>query len=150
MACEQDKTSETLPPTKIVVAAVIFNQEKDAVLVGLRAKDDANFPLEWEFIGGKVEPGEEYNTAIVRELMEELKIEVTPVKVLAVLPNFAGNKQFQIHFIGCNPVGEIVLDGNLVAHEKVEWVKLEELSKLNFIGCDGEFAQGLVAGKYVF
>ena len=149
MVREQEISAENLPPIKPVVAAVIFNPDRSAVLVGLRAKD-TNFPLEWEFIGGKIEPGEEYNAAIVRELKEELNIEVVAVKALDVLEHLDGNRRFRIHLIGCKPVGEIVLDGSLPAHEEVKWVRLEELSKLNFIGIDGEFARRLVAGQYVF
>ena len=143
---EKGKSAETLPSTKIVVAAVIFNKEGNAVLVGQRA-EKITFPLEWEFIGGKVEPGEELNTAIVREIKEELNVEVVPVRVLGVLEHdFAGNtKRVQVHFIECEPVGEVILDGNFEFHEKVEWVRFEELSNLNFIGSDGEFAQRLVS-----
>jgi len=142
---EQDRTSENLPPTKIVVAAVIFNSERNAVLVGQRA-EKITFPLEWEFIGGKVEEGEELNTAIIREIQEELNVEIDPIKILDVLEHdFAENTmRVRVHFIECKPVGDMILDGNFEFHEKVEWVKLEELSSLNFIGSDGEFARRLI------
>jgi 8-oxo-dGTP diphosphatase len=58
----------------VVVAAVIERQEQ--ILIGQR-KRTARHALKWEFPGGKVEPGEEHRTALVRELREELGIEAT-------------------------------------------------------------------------
>jgi 8-oxo-dGTP diphosphatase len=54
-----------------VVAAVV---ERDGrVLIG-RRRPDQSHPLQWEFPGGKVEPGESPAQALERELEEELGI----------------------------------------------------------------------------
>lgn len=44
-----------------------------------------HLPLQWEFAGGKVEPGESAETAIVREIREELGCEIV---VIRQLPSF--------------------------------------------------------------
>lgn len=55
-----------------VVAAII---ERDGqILIGQR-KNEGHHPLKWEFPGGKVEPGEAPETAVIRELQEELGIQ---------------------------------------------------------------------------
>jgi 8-oxo-dGTP diphosphatase len=54
-----------------VVAAII--QRAGRILIGQR-KDLGHHPLKWEFPGGKVEPGETPDAALVRELQEELGI----------------------------------------------------------------------------
>jgi 8-oxo-dGTP diphosphatase len=54
-----------------VVAAII--QRDSRILIGQR-KDLGHHPLKWEFPGGKVEPGETPEAALVRELQEELGI----------------------------------------------------------------------------
>ncbi|EEH64555.1 hydrolase, NUDIX family [Gleimia coleocanis DSM 15436] len=61
-----------------VVAAAIFNPHaKDPqILCAQRAYPD-NLRGKWELPGGKVEPGEEYTTAIMREIREELRTEIT-------------------------------------------------------------------------
>jgi 8-oxo-dGTP diphosphatase len=59
-------------PTRQVVAAVI--QRDGRILIGQR-KPDKSHPLKWEFPGGKVEPNESPEQAVVRELQEELGIE---------------------------------------------------------------------------
>ena len=54
-----------------VVAAII---ERDgSVLIG-RRRPEQSHPLQWEFPGGKVEPGETPEQALARELGEELAI----------------------------------------------------------------------------
>ncbi|GAB2181185.1 Nudix family hydrolase [Denitratisoma sp. agr-D3] len=57
-----------------VAAAVIYGED-GAVLLGQRA-EGTFYPGYWEFPGGKVETGETPRDALVRELQEELSIEV--------------------------------------------------------------------------
>ena len=52
-----------------VVSAI--NQRDGHILIGQR-KDLGHHPLKWEFPGGKVEPGETPEAALIRELQEEL------------------------------------------------------------------------------
>ncbi len=54
-----------------VVAAVI---EREGRILIAQRKRTGQHPLKWEFPGGKVEPGEEPEAAVVRELEEELAI----------------------------------------------------------------------------
>ena len=49
--------------------------ENDMVLIAQRKRDD-DYGLKWEFPGGKLREGETGDECIVRELMEELGIEV--------------------------------------------------------------------------
>ena len=57
-----------------VVAAVI---EQDDRLLLARRKDEGERAGLWEFPGGKIEPGESEQEALVRELREELDVEAT-------------------------------------------------------------------------
>jgi 8-oxo-dGTP diphosphatase len=58
---------------KLVVAGVIIDGPR--VLLSQRRADQP-LPLQWEFPGGKVEPGESPEAALRRELGEELAVEV--------------------------------------------------------------------------
>lgn len=60
-------------PTIHVVAAVIVREGR--VLVCRRNRDRADGGL-WEFPGGKVEPGERAVEALVREIHEELGVQI--------------------------------------------------------------------------
>lgn len=55
-----------------VVAAILRHEGR--ILICRRRADQAH-PLKWEFPGGKLEPGESPEAALVRELREELGIE---------------------------------------------------------------------------
>lgn len=63
-------------PTLTVVAAALVRQD-GAVLLQQRAEGRQMAGL-WEFPGGKIEAGERPEAALVRELREELGIEVPP------------------------------------------------------------------------
>ena len=56
---------------RTVVAAVI---QRDGRILIAQRKNTGHHPLKWEFPGGKVEPGETPEAALIRELQEELGI----------------------------------------------------------------------------
>ena len=71
-----------------VVAAIII--ENDKVFATQRGYGE--FKDGWEFPGGKIEPGETPEEAIVREIKEELDTEVEVIELLDTVeydyPNF--------------------------------------------------------------
>lgn len=62
-----------------VVAALIWDGER--FLACQRPAHKAR-GLQWEFVGGKVEPGETKEQALIRECREELGITVAPEKIV--------------------------------------------------------------------
>ena len=80
----------------LVTAAIIEHEGK--ILLAKR-KPDAPYPLMWEFPGGKLEPLEDPRDCIVREVLEELGIDVKVERVYDVIyhryPELAG---FFYHF----------------------------------------------------
>lgn len=70
------------PPPIPVVCAII---ERDSRVLLAQRPPHKLLPLKWEFAGGKVEPGEDPATAIVREIREELGCVVT---ITRPLPRF--------------------------------------------------------------
>ena len=60
---------------KTVCAAII--REKGMILVSNRP-DSKAAAGKWEFPGGKVEPGESFGVCIIREMQEELALDVFP------------------------------------------------------------------------
>jgi 8-oxo-dGTP diphosphatase len=70
-------------PRKLVVAGLVIGDD-ERVLITQRRADQA-LPLQWEFPGGKVEPGEAPVDALVRELREELGVTVAVGRIWDVL-----------------------------------------------------------------
>jgi 8-oxo-dGTP diphosphatase len=105
----------------ILVAAAAIVDVDGRVLIGQRPPSKALAGL-WEFPGGKVEAGERPEMALIRELGEELGIEVAE-SCLAPL-TFASHAYADFHLL----MPLYVLrrwKGNLVAkeHAALEWVK---------------------------
>jgi len=85
------------PATDIIlVAACALIDEDNRVLLAQRPEGRKLAGL-WEFPGGKVEPGETPETALIRELQEELAITV-PLPCLAPL-TFASHTYEDFHLL---------------------------------------------------
>ncbi len=63
----------------IVKGIILYN---DKVLIVRRSDKDEIGAGNWEFVGGNIEFGEELEQALVREVQEEVNLEITIDKVL--------------------------------------------------------------------
>jgi 8-oxo-dGTP diphosphatase len=82
-----------------VVAAVV--RDGDRLLMTQRPPGGP-IGLQWEFPGGKVEPGESPEAALVREVREELGVGATADETLAVhAHDYAHGTHVEVHFIRC-------------------------------------------------
>lgn len=103
-----------------VVCALILNDSK--VLIAKRPAHKSE-GLKWEFPGGKVEDGESEDAALVREIGEELAIDVLPIEsVASVVTN--GPEPIKLTAWACQWInGEIQLHEHLA----IEWITSEQL-----------------------
>ena len=69
-----ESVAEAQVPTVLVVAVALIDPD-DRILIAKRPEGKQLAGL-WEFPGGKVEPGERPEQALIRELKEELGIDV--------------------------------------------------------------------------
>ena len=114
-----------------VVASIIKNGE-GKILITQRNLKKSQGGL-WEFPGGKIEKGETREEAIIREIKEELTIEIN-------VESYLGEKVFEypeksINLIALNCR---VKSGNiyLTEHEEARWVEKEELNSFEFAPAD--------------
>ena len=117
-----------------VVAAVI---ERDGrVLIG-RRKPEQSHPLQWEFPGGKVEPGETPEQALARELAEELAVrEVEGREIMRQEFTYPGRDPIELIFYSVESfTGE---PENRVFHE-MRWERRPALPSFDFVEGDREF-----------
>jgi len=127
---------------RLVVAALILRG--DEVLVCQRRADQP-MALQWEFPGGKIEPGEGPEEALARELNEELGIEATiGTRVTHIRHNYRHGGAVDLQFFAVYEFrGEIV---NRIFKD-VRWVKLEDLPNYDFLVADRGLIKDLAAGK---
>ncbi|MCL1834685.1 MAG: (deoxy)nucleoside triphosphate pyrophosphohydrolase [Oscillospiraceae bacterium] len=115
-----------------VVAALIWDD--DRFLICQRPEHKAR-PLLWEFPGGKVEPGESMEKALIRECFEELGI------VLAVGSVFNDTvyayDEITIHL---TVLGAVISEGKpqLLEHADLRWIKKSDITFYSFCPADTE------------
>lgn len=74
--------TDSSPPTHPVpVVAAVITDDSGRVLLAQRPAHK-HLALKWEFPGGKIESGESPETALARELREELGIEIAALRPL--------------------------------------------------------------------
>jgi len=111
-----------------VVAGIIFNTDKTQVLLSLR-KPDQHQGNCWEFPGGKVESAETGQQTLLRELNEELGIQVLECESYCKVEHDYGDKQVRLHFWQVTQ-----FEGMPTGREaqKLAWVSIDELQQLDF------------------
>lgn len=113
-----------------VAAAVIIDNNK---LFAAQRKNKGELALFWEFPGGKLEEGESGESAIVREIEEELSIKVEVLKHLISIEH--QYKTFSITLIAylCK-----IVDGELTLKDHVDskWLAKEQLHSVNWAAAD--------------
>lgn len=112
----------------LVVAALI--QDKDGRILCAKRNQDKSQGGKWEFPGGKPEEGETLEGALMREVREELGIDI---KVLRLFDqSITGDIELAV--FSC----ELVADKPQAStdHSELRWLKEEELSALDWAEAD--------------
>ncbi|MCG5030142.1 (deoxy)nucleoside triphosphate pyrophosphohydrolase [Mesosutterella sp. OilRF-GAM-744-9] len=119
-----------------VVAAIIHHEGK--ILATQRGYGD--FKDGWEFPGGKVEPGETPQEAIVREIREELEVTIRPERLVTTVECDYPKFHLTMHcFLASVAEGSITL----LEHEAAKWLGKDELDTVAWLPADVEAVQKL-------
>jgi 8-oxo-dGTP diphosphatase len=113
-----------------VTCAII--QRDDKILAAQRGQD-THLSGKWEFPGGKVDEGESEEDCIIREIREELGVEVTPTSRLSENVHDYGDKQIRLIPFQCE-----LVSGEPVAreHASLRWVSIHDLADLTWCEAD--------------
>lgn len=113
----------------VTCAIILF---KNKILVTQRS-EYMKLPLKWEFPGGKLEKGENEEHCIVREIKEELNINISPLKKLSnSIHDYGSFKINLIPFIAEYISGEIELS----EHKAYKLLDKNELLSLDWAEAD--------------
>ena len=113
-----------------VVAAVIM--KNDLFLIANRSFEDNSQGL-WEFPGGKVEENETFTSALIREIKEELSLNIKVGNMIATIDLNKTDKNIYVHYYYA-----IILSGqiSLNVHSEFKWVPHTKLKNFTYINGD--------------
>ena len=115
---------------KKVVAAIIHNDNK--FLTTQRGYGD--YKDGWEFPGGKIEPGETPQEALVREIREELDCEIIVGEHLVTVEHDYPDFHLSMQCFWAELAEDAHLE--LLEHEAAKWLSVEELDSVNWLPAD--------------
>ena len=115
-----------------VVAALIW--EGDRFLACQRPAHKARGLL-WEFVGGKVEPGESREEALIRECREELDITIAPRDVFLTVIHEYPDLTVRLTLYNASIVSGTP---KLLELNDLRWITVQEIDSLEFCPADEE------------
>ena len=113
-----------------VVAALIWDQDK--FMICQRPAHKARGLL-WEFVGGKTEPGESMEDALIRECQEELDITVAVGDIFTQVIHEYPDIHIRLTLFNCT-----IADGTpkLLEHHDLKWITPSQIPQFDFCPAD--------------
>ncbi|PSL06392.1 (deoxy)nucleoside triphosphate pyrophosphohydrolase [Cecembia rubra] len=123
-----------------VTCAIIFKDQK--VLCAQRS-EKMSLPLKWEFPGGKIEDGESPEQSLIREIKEELNLEIEILREFqSYTHDYNNGKVIElIPFLARHIGGDL----ELKEHKQVIWKEIGNLKKLDWAEADIPILEDLLA-----
>ena len=120
---------DTSRKTINVVAALI----RDGKRVFATARGYGNYKGWWEFPGGKVEPGESPEDALVREIREELDSEISVDEYISTIEHDYPEFHLSMRCYWCS-----LISGDLVLKEAedAKWLDVETIDSVKWLPAD--------------
>lgn len=122
-----------------VTCAIICNEESEVLAVQRGEKTD--HPYKWEFPGGKIKAGESEEECLIREVREELSLDIVICGRMQVVEYDYGIKQIVLIPFVCDTLDSLPV---LSEHVAFKWLMPQELLAVDFSEADI-----IVAGNYL-
>ncbi len=121
-----------------VVAAVICDSLQEKKRIFATARGYGEFKGQWEFPGGKIEPGETPQQALVREIREELDTTIRVGDLIDTVEYDYSDFHLSMDCFWCE-----VVEGDLVLLEAQEarWLTKDEFDSVEWLPADFELVE---------
>ena len=115
---------------KDVVAALIWQEDRFMICQRPAGKARA---LLWEFVGGKTEPGETFEAALIRECREELDLTVSVGDIFTQVVHEYPDIHIRLTLFHCT-----IAEGEpkLLEHNDLKWIHPREIPNFEFCPAD--------------
>ena len=115
------------------IAAIIFENDNRELLLYLRDnKPDIPFPDHWDLIGGHMEEGETPEQALVREVKEELDIDLKEYSFYKKYECLTGDAYENIKFIYTGRINIPIEEITLLEGVRPQYFKRSEIPSVKF------------------
>ena len=115
------------------IAAIILENDKGEFLLALRDnKPGIPFPNHWDLIGGHVEEGETPEEALVREVKEELDIDLKEYSFFKIYECLTGDAYENIKYIYTGKINIPIEEVTLLEGERPQYFSREEIPDVKF------------------
>lgn len=124
-----------------VVAAIIVD---DAGRIFATQRGYGDWKDWWEFPGGKIEPGEQPQEALKREIREELDAAIEVGELLRTIEYDYPQFHLTMHCYRCS-----LADGHLtlLEHEAAKWLRPDELDSVRWLPADEDLIRELSSAQ---
>jgi 8-oxo-dGTP diphosphatase len=115
------------------IAAIIFENDKREILLYLRDNNpDIPFPDYWDLIGGHLEEGETPEEALVREVKEELNIDLKDYNFYREYECLTGDAYENIKYIYTGRINLTIEEITLLEGVRPQFFSREEIPYVKF------------------
>lgn len=111
-------------------------------VLACQRKPNAQYPLKWEFPGGKVEPGESPRDALIRELQEELHIHAAVDGEFLCQEWTYGDAAYRVHYYLIHSFNGTPVNK---AFQETQWVEPGALLHMDILEGNRDAIKKLVA-----
>ena len=121
-----------------VGCAIIF--KKDKLLIAQRREGD-HLGGYWEFPGGKQRKDETIDACLIREVQEELGVQIKPFEYLREETHDYENRSIRLHFVLCRWVSG---EPERIECQDFKWIDLKDIRQYPFPPADTEILNILI------
>lgn len=114
-----------------VTCAIIRNEDNEVLVV--QRGDNSDHPYKWEFPGGKIEDGETEEESVIREVREELAMDIIITGRMEAVEYDYGKKSISLLPFVCDTLEDAPI---LTEHLAYKWILPADLLSVDFSEAD--------------
>lgn len=126
---------------KVVAAVIRSLNEKGEAIIFSTQRGYGEFKGGWEFPGGKIEAGETPQEALKREIMEELRTEISVGDLIETI-----EYDYPTFHLSMDCFWAETVSGNLVLKEHLDakWLRKDELNSVEWLPADESLIESIM------